>query len=192
MSPRTKFEKDEIVAAAFEIAREKGFAAITARSVAHALGCSVAPIYVNFETIEELTEAVVQRVFALSQEMLAREQGPHVFENIGRASLAFAREYPVFCRELVLNPNPHLAAYETVENALIEEMAYDPVMRDWSVEERRRLFLKMRAFQMGFTAMVANGQLPSWLDSRGAEELLMEVGAELMEIQTHKWEVEKL
>ena len=123
MGPKTKYKKDEIIDAAFEIAREEGLAGITARSVAKRLGCSVAPIYVNFETIEGLTEAVVQRVFSLSGEMLAREQGTDMFEKIGRASLAFAREYPVLCRELTLTPNPYLSSYETAEATVVEAMA---------------------------------------------------------------------
>ncbi len=192
MNPKTRYEKQEIVDAAFEIAREEGFSAITARGVADRLGCSVAPIYVNFETIDDLTEAVVQRVFALSQEMLAGQQGPSAFENIGRASLAFAREYPVLCRELILSPNPYLASYETVEAAVIGSMAEDPSMRDWTLEERRRLFLKMRAFQIGLTAMLANGYVPSWIDSQELEELLMEVGSDLLEIETNKREAETL
>jgi hypothetical protein len=83
--------------------------------VASRLNSSVAPIYVNFKTIEELTQAVVQRVFALSEELLAKQKGQNLFENIGRASLAFARDYPVLFRDLVLKPNPHMASYEETE-----------------------------------------------------------------------------
>jgi|GEM_PF-5552282 len=53
MPPKTRFRKEEIVDAAFAIAREKGFEEISARNVAKRLGSSVAPIYVNFANIEE-------------------------------------------------------------------------------------------------------------------------------------------
>ena len=38
MPPRVKFQKEEIVTTALEIAREKGIDAVTAREVANALG----------------------------------------------------------------------------------------------------------------------------------------------------------
>jgi AcrR family transcriptional regulator len=190
VGPKTKYEKDDLVNAAFEIAREEGLAGISARNVAKKLGCSVAPIYVNFETVDDLRDAVVQRVFSISREMLENQQGSDVFEKIGKASLAFAREYPILCRELTLNPNPYLSSYEQVEAALVEAMAEDPSMWDWSLDERRRLLLKMRVFQIGLTALVANGQVPFWLDDQGVEALLMEVGSDLMKIQTDKREAQ--
>ena len=99
---------------------------------------------------------------------------------IGKASLAFAREYPVFFRELVMQENPYMASYETIENAMLEGLAEDKAMRGWTLEERKRLFLKMRIFQMGLSVMVANGHVPSWLDEEAVEELLFEVGDELV------------
>lgn len=180
MPPKTKYNKEDIVDAAFEIAKEEGFSGITARSVANRLHCSVAPIYVNFATIDDLITDVVERVFALSDELLAKQKGPHLFENIGKASLAFAREYPVFFRELVMQENPYMASYETIENAMLEGLAEDKAMRGWTLEERKRLFLKMRIFQMGLSVMVANGHVPSWLDEEAVEELLFEVGDELV------------
>jgi AcrR family transcriptional regulator len=184
--PKTKFNKENIVETAFEIAKENGFSAITARSVANRLGSSVAPIYVNFETIEDLIEAVVQRVFAISNELLAKQTGPDIFQNIGKASLEFARDYPVFFRELTMQPNQYMASYDTVEKTILEAMVEDEAMRDWTMDERKRLLFKMRIFQIGLSAMVANGHVPSWLDEKRLEELLMEIGEELLLIQKIK------
>jgi AcrR family transcriptional regulator len=191
MPPKTRFSKESIVEAAFEIAKEKGFSGITARDVAKRLGSSVAPIYVNFATIEDLTAAVVQRVFAISDKLLAKQKGPHLFENIGRASIAFAREYPVLFRELVMQPNPYMASYETLERAMVEALGEDESMRGWILDERKRLFLKMRVFQMGLSVMVANGHVPSWLNDQEVEALLMEVGDDLFLVQQMKRKEQK-
>jgi len=180
MPPKNKFSREEIVQAAFEIAQEEGFSKITARSVASRLNSSVAPIYVNFNTIEELAQAVVQKVFALSEELLAKQKGENLFENIGKASLTFARDYPVLFRELVLQPNPYMASYEDTEKAMIDALKENEEMKNWTMEERRRLFLKMRIFQLGLSAMVANGHVPSWLDDQESEKLLMETGDQLL------------
>ena len=180
MPPKSKFTREEIVEAAFAIAKEEGFSKITARSVANRLKSSVAPIYVNFKTIEELTQAVVQRVFALSEGLLAKQRGQNIFENIGRASLTFARDYPVLFRELVLKPNPHMASYEETERVMVDALKENEEMKGWTMEERRRLLLKMRIFQLGLSAMVANGHVPPWLGEKESEKLLMETGDQLL------------
>lgn len=186
MPPKTKFDREAIVETAFEIAKEEGFAGITARSVAKRLHCSVAPIYLNFETIDDLTKAVVERVFILIDELLKKQKGPNLFENIGKASLVFAREYPVLFRELVMQKNPYMASYETVQDAIVEALAEDESMRGLTYDERRCLLLKMRIFQTGLSVMVANGQLPSWLDEQSIEALLLETGEDFLLIQQMK------
>jgi AcrR family transcriptional regulator len=180
MPPKIKFDKNAIVDAALEVAKEKGFSGITARSVANRLSSSVAPIYVNFDTIDDLVEAVVQRVFAITEELLAKQKGKSMFENIGKASLAFARAYPVLFRELSIQPNPYMSSYETLEKVMVDSMTEDEAMRGWTLEERKRLLLKMRIFQMGLSVMVANGQVPSWLDDQAFDLLLMEVGDDVL------------
>lgn len=142
MPPRTKFDREAIVEAAFDIAKEESFAGITARSVAKRLRCSVAPIYLNFETIDDLIKAVVERVFALSDELLKKQEGSDLFENIGKASLVFAREYPVFFRELVMQKNPYVASYETVQDTMIEALAEDENLCGLTYDERKRLRFK--------------------------------------------------
>ena len=188
MPPKTKYDKEAIVEAAFEIAREEGLGGITARSVAARLKSSVAPIYVNFSTIEELVEAVVHKVFALTDDMLEQQAGDSMFEKIGRASLAAAREFRVLYRELAIQPNPYMASYESMEEMMVHAMGQDEAMKDWSLEDRKRLFLKMRVFQVGLTAMVTNGQVPSWMSGEEFEELLMEVGEDVFMAQSVKRE----
>lgn len=186
MPPKTKFDKNAIVDAALEIAKEKGFSGITARNVANRLNSSVAPIYVNFAAVDDLVEAVVQRVFAISEELFAKQNGKSLYENMGKASLAFAREYPVLFWELSLQPNPYMTSYETIENAMVEALAEDTAMQDWTLEERKRLLLKLRIFQMGLSVMVANGHVPSWLNNQEFDELLMEVGEDVLLAQQMK------
>ena len=188
MPPKPRFNKETIVEAAYEIAQEKGLSAITARGVANRLGCSVAPIYVNFTTIDDLIEAVVRKVFTIIDELLAKYKGSNLFENMGKASLAFARAYPVLFRELTMEPNPYMSSYETVENSILEALAEEEYMRGLTQDDQRRLLLKMRVFQLGLSAMLANGHLPAWLDDQQVEELLLEVGDELLRIHQIKRE----
>ncbi len=180
MPPKTKFDKNAIVNAALEVAKEKGLSGITARSVANRLNCSVAPIYVNFATINDLVEAVVQRVFTISVKLHTKQKGQSMFEKMGKASLTFAREYPVLFRELSIQPNRYMESYEKIENDLLEALAEDEAMKGWTLEERKRLLLKMRVFQIGLSVMVANGHVPSWISNKEFDELLMEMGDDVL------------
>lgn len=182
----SKYNKDEIIDAAFEIASIGGFEAITARSVAKKIGGSVAPIYFNFKNIEELIKAVVEKIFKLSQTILLEQTSPSLYENMGRAGFVFADKYPVFFRALVLNPNPYIQSYESTELAMLEGLKDDPVVSKLSIEERKVLILKVKALQIGFQTMIANNQYPSFITKQALQEMFIEMGHELAIIELKK------
>lgn len=186
MSPKTQFDKETIIEAALELAKENGLSSITTRNVAKRLGSSVAPIYVNFKTKEELIAAVVNRVFELSNDLIEEQTSSNTFVNIGKASLDFAKKYPKLFRELIMEPNPYIASYDSLEAKLLESMGNDDLMVNWSLEKRRKLLFKMRVFQIGLSAMIANGNMPSWLNKQESEDLLFEIGEELLQISKSK------
>lgn len=186
--PKVKFEKVDIINVAFEIAKEKGFNGITARDVAKKMGSSVAPIYVNFQTMDELVEEVVKKVFTLSDLLVARQKGDSLFEKIGRASLEFAREYPVLFRELVLKPNPYMTNYETVEKSMLKALENDDQLSGLTLEKRKRVFFKMRIFQTGLTALVSNGHIPKWISENELDEILFEAGEDFLVAQKMRGE----
>jgi AcrR family transcriptional regulator len=190
MPPKTVFDRNAILEAALAIAKETGISSITTRNVAKRLGSSVAPIYLNFETVDHLIDAVVERVMDTSLELLAKQKGSSVFEKIGLASLAFAREFPVIFRELTMEPNKYMASYDTVETQILSSMAEDETMKDWSIEERRRILFKMRAFQIGLSVLTSTGQKPAWLSEDEMEKLLLETGQEIISVAAAKKERE--
>lgn len=58
MPPKPRFSKEEMINAAFEIAKKDGIRAVTARNVAAVLGCSARPIFTFFSSMEELQNEV--------------------------------------------------------------------------------------------------------------------------------------
>ena len=184
----SKYNKDDIVKAAFEIAEINGFQAITARSVAKKINGSVAPIYFNFQNIQELIEAVVNKVFGITQMILSEQTSASLYENMGRAGFVFAERYPVFFRELVLNPNPYIQSYEVTEHAMLEGLKNDPVVSKLSMDERKVLVLKVKALQIGFQTMIANHQYPSFMSKEEMKELFIDMGHELALLELKKKE----
>lgn len=158
MPPTKKYSREEIIDRAFEIAKQEGISNITIRKVAEKLKSSVAPIYVNFESVNELTQAVLKKTFAISQEILAEQSTGHPFKDIGLASLRFAKEYPVLFRDLALNRNTYMQDNrQDMDSMLVEEMKNDPELEGFTEGELLNILLKMEVFQTGLSLMVCNG-----------------------------------
>ncbi|TDL57727.1 TetR/AcrR family transcriptional regulator [Paenibacillus dendritiformis] len=173
MAPKKKFTREQIIDAAFEIARMEGLASITIRKVADRLGSSIAPIYVNFQDAEELIQEVIKKTVQVSQQMLEEMSTGNPFYDIGAASLRFAREYSELFRELVMKPNPYMNGYEQdMGPILIGQMKQDADLQGFSDEELMMILMKMKIFQLGLSVMVANGLLPEPWDEGRAMELL--------------------
>ena len=173
MGPKVKFTKEQIIDAAFEIAKTEGIDGITMRKIAEQMGSSVAPIYVNFKNVDELNEALIERIISVSQQLLSEESSGNPFHDIGRASLRFASEYSTIFRDLVMTNNSRIKVYdEKIIPALIEQMKKDPELEGFTVDELKTILLKMKIFQLGLSVMVANGLLPKDYEIQDLMDLL--------------------
>lgn len=180
MAPKPKYTKEEILATAFDLAREKGLDSITVRSVAKKLGSSIAPIYVNFKTVDELIQEVVKKAFKISRQMLIEQNSGHPFRDIGIASLRFASEYSVLYRDLIIKSNPHMKYDNENTNFVIEQMKKDPILSTFSDEELKTILFKMQTFQTGLSVMVANKLLPEDFDDDKLIEIFDSTAADVI------------
>ena len=181
MPPKNKFSKEQIVDAAFNIANIDGIDSMTIRKVANELGSSIAPIYVNFNDVEELKRAVVKKVVDVSQRMLKEQNTGNPFCDIGFASLQFAREHPILFRDFVMKPNDYLLDYDQeMGDELVDHMKKDPELKGFTDQELKMILFKMRAFQMGLSVMVANGLLPEKFDIEKMKEILESVAEDVV------------
>ena len=106
MPPKVKYKKEDIISVAFEIAREKGPQALTAREVAMRLGISTQPIFTCFSTMEELKSAVYARALGFFQAYLGeglKEEIP--FLGVGKRYIRFAKNERELFKMLFLNKN---------------------------------------------------------------------------------------
>lgn len=180
MAPKTKFKKEQIIDAAFDIARTEGIEGITIRKVAERLGSSIAPIYVNFKDVDELIQAVIQKTFAITRLLLAEQNSGHPFQDIGLASLRFAKEYSVLYRDLVMKKNNYLNEDNQDMGALMEQMKQDVNLTGLSDEELMGILFKMKIFQTGLSVMVANELLPDDFDESKMIDILNSTAADII------------
>jgi len=160
MAPRKKFTKEDIISAAFNIAKDEGLDAITIRKVAEQLGSSIAPIYVNFNDVEELIQEVIQHTFTIVKNLILEQNTNHPFRDIGIASIKFAKQYSILYRDLIMKDNPYMQHDEEKLQFIIEQMKKDSILDGFSDHELRHIILKMDIFQTGLAVSVANGLLP--------------------------------
>jgi AcrR family transcriptional regulator len=173
MPPKKRFSREQIVDAAFEIAKVNGMDGITIRKVAERLKSSIAPIYVNFEDVEELKLAVVKRIVRLSNEILMEVDTGKPFHDIGVASLRFAREYSVLFQDFISNQSTYLEHYDQeMGRDLMDRMKEDSELEGFTEDELRLILLKMRIFSVGLSVMVANNLLPPSFSEEDGVELL--------------------
>ncbi len=181
MAPKNKFSKEQIVDAAFHIAKTDGMDSITIRKVADQLGSSIAPIYVNFNDVQELKQAVVKKVVNVSHHLLNENNTGNPFSDIGVASLQFAKMYPVLFRDFVMKQNDYLLDYDQeMENSLVTHMKKDSELEGFTDEELQTILFKMRAFQMGISVMVANGLFPEKVGIEKMKEMLDSVAEDIV------------
>jgi AcrR family transcriptional regulator len=181
MPPKTQFTKEQVILAAFDIACQDGIDGITIRKVADKLGSSVAPIYVNFKDIDDLIVAVVNKTFAVGQEILAEQNTGNPFYDLGVASLRFARDYSQLFRDLILKTNQYMKNYDQeVAPIVLAHMKKDPELAGFADEELMEILLKVRIFQIGLSVMVANDLLPGEYDEEGTNKLLWNTGTDFI------------
>lgn len=95
MPPKVKYTREEILQAAVNLTRERGFEAVTARDVGARLGTSAKPVYTAFAGMNELKAAVIEeagtRFDAFRLRELADGKYP-AYKCIGMAYIRFAKE----------------------------------------------------------------------------------------------------
>ena len=103
MAPKNKFTKEEMVEAALRVVRANGIDALTAKTMADALGTSTQPIFTAFGSMDGIKKEVYAaaiRVYDRYTDAGLKERIP--FFGVGMQYIRFAREEPELYRLLFL------------------------------------------------------------------------------------------
>ena len=103
MAPKNKFTKEEMVEAALRVVRANGIDALTAKTMADALGTSTQPIFTAFGSMDGIKKeiyAAAIRVYDRYADAGLKERIP--FFGVGMQYIRFAREEPELYRLLFL------------------------------------------------------------------------------------------
>ena len=161
MPPKNKFTREQIIAAALSIAETNSIEALTARSLAAALGASAKPIFGYFQNMQQLQQEVIRAANAvytsyISSAMHSGDYPP--YKASGMAYIQFAKEKPqlfklLFMRDRSAEPIPEdREAVRPILDILIKNLALD--------ENEAYLFhLELCIFVHGIATMAATAYL---------------------------------
>jgi AcrR family transcriptional regulator len=175
MTQRTTFTKEMIVDAAFALAREHGWAAVTARTIARQLGSSTMPLYSSLKSMEEIEKEVRARAEKLMQDYQRRPYTADPLASSAVGYVAFARDERNLFRFLFVDrplamksPEGTAADVEAVRGVvdLVDQAA--TALRDPRV-------LKSWAFTHGLASLISSSVID--LPDDRIVSLLMEAGA---------------
>ena len=163
MPAKVKVTKEEIIDAAFEIARKTGAENINARTVSERLNCSTQPVMYHFATIEELKRTVYAKADLYHSEYLMnmKKTPKGAALGIGMNYIRFAIEEPHLFRFLF--QSDYFCGKTLLE--LIDAEELSPVLSamqgalETGLEQTKKVFLTVFLFAHGYASIIANNSL---------------------------------
>jgi len=149
MARKSEFSPEDIVQAGFSLVDKMGIDQLTARNLAEELGSSTAPVYSNFNNMEELEVALIEE--AISRLLTRTKSGSSddPFANIGFGVLDFAWQHPRWYEALFLVKTPHTDPGIKIMEELLKAMDSMDHFRELDITERTIVLKKMAIFTHG-------------------------------------------
>lgn len=166
MPPACRFNREQIVAAALAITRERGFDAVTARAIADILHSSSKVIFSAFSGMDDLLAATIAAADAQYRAYSAdfvRDSADPPYKAVGTAYIRFARNEPNLFHLLYMRDRRREDHSGDAENiAVLVEflMAKLSLTR----EDATLLHIEMWAYVHGIAVLCASGQ-QNWDDA---------------------------
>ncbi len=184
MPPKMKFTRGEVIAAALEIVREGGMPALTARSLASALGSSAKPVFGLFENMQQVQDEVVRAANMEYQIFLAdgmRSGRYPPYKASGMAYIAFARQFPELFKLLFMRDRSAMEQTQAEDDSIEGIISMISQNTGLSREDARLFHLEMWIFVHGIAAMIVTGYL-DW-----DEEYISHALTDVYEGLRHRW-----
>ena len=165
------FTKEEIVAAAVQLTREKGIDAVSARSLGEKLGASSRPIFSYFKSMDEVKEAIAESATEIYNGYIETEIKSGRYSSYKANCMAyirFAKEEKELFKMLFLTDTSSKDVSDDSDENEIEEVK--PLVKilqkqlNFSRENAELFFSETWVTVHGIAAMLATNDL-DWTDS---------------------------
>lgn len=161
MPKKAIYDREAVLNAALDIIRWGGMEALTVRSLASKLGCSVAPVFELFKNMDEIKSAAIEKIKEIYSSFVVEGlKNPIPFKGVGTAYIRFAVEEPNFFKLLFMcdngnfNMNNVLSGvdenYVTIFNSIVKSYGL-------TYEDSQRLYLHMWIYTHGIAVLFVTG-----------------------------------
>ena len=158
MPPKAKITREDILKCAYELALQDGFSSLSSRNLAHALGCSVQPVFSHFPTMEALKQEIYQYACTqCAEEVLVRTRDQDLLTTLTLWMLDLAKNRPNLFELLYLSS---LNGARTLPEALVQSANHRKMIqviadaRDLSLKESEDILIRSCIFLMGIGTMI--------------------------------------
>ena len=182
MPPKTRFKKEDIIEAAFNIVRRHGWSGLSARSIAKELHSSTQPIYSHLKSIEDLKEEIVKKIFDLLFSYGTTKRTGDPWVDVGIGYVLFAKEEKQLFRclgdEKLLPVNRKYG--EKYFRSITKTLSGYPSFQGLSEEEIYKVREMGFIFAFGLAVLVSNSLVPFIPDEKEIPRLLKMVDHALL------------
>ena len=186
MPPQAKFTREEIIEAAFQIARTLVYDKITDSELGKQLQSSARPIFTVFENMEEVKAAVIDRAKEVYGQYVADGLKQELaFKGVGMAYIKFSMKEPLLFQLLFMSAVPGDMSVESILPQI--DASYEDILQSVqkyvdSREAADMIYQHLWTYTHGIATMCATG-----LCSYSAEQ----IGERLTQIFTGLMMLEK-
>lgn len=156
--PKQRITRENVIDAAFEIARIGGMEAVTVKSIADRLGCSVQPIYSYCSSMEGLRRGVIEKTVRFVREYAdARTDKDDPFRSTGRAYVSLAKEEPNLFALFIFHKRNGVSSLEDFYGSEADPRTAEFIAErlEMSVSQARKLHLDMLIYTIGIGTVFA-------------------------------------
>lgn len=193
MPPKAKYTREEIIEAAFQMAREKGIDAVVARELGKKLGTSSSPIFTAFKNMEELQLEIRNRAMQEFEGYVkdALNYTP-AFKHVGVKMIQFAIQEPKLFQILYMQEHEESQQFEGLVNELGDtvEVCLDVMQKDYALTraEADLIFRQVWMHTFAICVLVAN-KVCHFRPEEISEMLSLEFQGTLMLIKSGQFQV---
>jgi AcrR family transcriptional regulator len=168
MPPKFKFTKDAIIDAGLKMVRQKGWGALTARSLAEELGSSSKPIYSYFKSMEQLEEEIVRKAVDLLYQYMTHKRTGEPWIDHGIGYVLFAHEEKPLFRGIY--DEKHIDFFKKYEDfiwkAMTDSLSDYPPFKGLSEDQIYLIQVTRWLFAQGLAFQVSNPPSNVWNDDK--------------------------
>ncbi len=162
MPPKCKFTREEIIAAALGIAKEKGIEAVTARAVGEKLNSSSKPIFSVFENMEEVLEETLKAARAVYNEYIAQAlASEQAFREVGAKYIEFSMREPKLFQMLFMSEQTEKRSALGILPMIDDnyEGILESVKKGYGLDENtaKSLYRHLWIYTHGIASLIATG-----------------------------------